>query len=236
MFERIKRAFFRDAKDSADEAAPNSQLSHGPVSEWAATRGFGFSVDGTGHGVALEGKVQGRPWRLQMGAPSRMYIRGEEVRIRAELGIDDDAAVLVINRPLREALEKQAYSMYTDSLQTQADPSLPEEMRWLAMFDEVGWDTLPRTFWDRYSVLTDKRQNALAWVDPALADLLMLWPEPGPSAEVPFMMLLLRGKAYLRMEYTPPRLATLQHAALIFTSACESAIAGLSGDKASRPG
>ena len=36
------------------------------------------------------------------------------------------------------------------------------------------------------------------------------WPEPAPSAEVPFMMMLLRGKAYLRMEYTP---ADLAHAA-----------------------
>jgi hypothetical protein len=41
------------------------------------------------------------------------------------------------------------------------------------------------------------------------------------------MMLLLRGKAYLRMEYTPPDLLTLQHAALIFTTACEAALKGL---------
>jgi hypothetical protein len=48
---------------------------------------------------------------------------------------------------------------------------------------------------------------------------------------VPFMVLLLRGKAYLRMEYTPANLLTLQHAALIFTTACEAALAGL-GNKA----
>ena len=38
------------------------------------------------------------------------------------------------------------------------------------------------------------------------------------------MMLLMQGKAYLRMEYRPADLPTLQHAALIFTSACESAL------------
>ena len=38
------------------------------------------------------------------------------------------------------------------------------------------------------------------------------------------MILLLNGKAYLRMEYTPADFLTLQHAALIFTSACESAL------------
>jgi hypothetical protein len=56
------------------------------------------------------------------------------------------------------------------------------------------------------------------------------WPEPSPSTEVPFMILVLRGKAYLRMEYRPADTATLQHAARIFTSACESAVGGLTTD------
>lgn len=230
MFDRIKKAFSRDAKEPGASVAPNSQLAHGPVSEWAATQGFGFSVDSTGHGVTLEGEVSGKPWRLQLGSPSRQYIRGEEVRARAVLGINEDVAVLLMNRPLKEALEKQAYQIYTDSLQTSIDPRLPEEMRWLAMYDEVGWDSLPRQFWDRYAVLSDRRESALAWIGPALARLMLDWPEPAPSAEVPFVMLLLRGKAYLRMEYTPADLATLQHAALIFTSACESAMGGLAVD------
>jgi hypothetical protein len=34
----------------------------------------------------------------------------------------------------------------------------------------------------------------------------------------------MNGKAYLRMEYMPADLATLQHAAHIFTSACDSAL------------
>jgi len=42
--------------------------------------------------------------------------------------------------------------------------------------------------------------------------------------------MVLRGKAYLRMQYTPADMPTLEHAALIFTTACESAIAGLSND------
>ncbi|MDB5872877.1 MAG: hypothetical protein JWQ07_2319 [Ramlibacter sp.] len=222
MFERIKKVFSREAKDS-QEGTP-SQLAHGPVSEWAGTQGFAFSVDAAAQDIVLEGKVGGKPWRLQLGRPTRNYIIGEELRARGELGIAEDIAVLVINRPLKEALEKRAYQMYTDNLQTSVDTSLPEEMRWLAMFNEVGWDSLPRPFWTRYSVLTDRRETALAWVSPALADLMLSWPVPGPTAEVPFMILLLNGKAYLRMEYTPADLGTLQHAAQIFTAACESAL------------
>jgi hypothetical protein len=227
MFDRIKKAFSRQGQDPVDGGGPISQLGHGPVSEWAGTQGFTFSTDRKGHGMALEGKVGGRPWRLQVGPPSRKYIYGEELRARAELGLRDDAAVLIINRPLRDALEKQAYKIYTDPLQTSVDPTLPEEMRWLAMFDEVGWESLPNDFSDRYAILTDDRKNALAWLDAHLIRATLDWPVPGPSPKVPFMMMLLRGKAYLRMEYTPADIRTLQHAAQIFTIACESALSGL---------
>ena len=222
MFDRIKKAFVKEVKPIE---APPSVMHAGQVSEWAATQGFGFSVDDAGQNIALEGKVGGRPWRLQLGRPSRNYIFGEEVRARAELGIDESAAVLIMNRPLKEALEKRAFELYTNDLQTSVNNSLPEEMRWLAMYDEVGWESLPEAFWKRLAILTDNRDCALAWLDPSLAELMMNWPVPAPSAEVPFMVLLLNGKAYLRMEYTPADLTTLQHAARIFTSACESALA-----------
>ena len=103
-------------------------------------------------------------------------------------------------------------------------------MRWLAMYREVGWDSLAPAFWERYSVLTDKRAHALAWLDQNLAELLMSWPEPAPDAQVPFVLMLLRGKGYLRMQYTPADIPTLAHAALIFTSACESALSSLAPD------
>jgi hypothetical protein len=223
MFDRIKKAFAKEAKPDPSRDGVPSQLAAGPVSEWAATQGFGFSM--LDQNIALEGKIGGRSWRLQLGKPTRNYIFGEEVRGRAELGIQEDVAVLVMNRPLKEALEKRAYEMYTDQLQTQVDSSLPEEMRWLAMFEEVAWEKVPDAFWSRFSVLTDNRACALAWIDPQLAALCTDWPQPGPSAEVPFVLLLMNGKAYLRMEYTPAELGTLQHAARIFTSACEAAVA-----------
>jgi hypothetical protein len=227
MFDRIKKVFAKETKEQGRLPAPVLQSPYGVVSEWAAMQGLGFSLDSTGQGMSLQGKVMGKPWQLQLGSPSRRYIRGVEIRARAELGLDEDVAALVMNRPLKEALEKQAYQMYTDSLQTSADPGLPEEMRWLAMFDEVGWESLSRTFWHRYSVLTDRRENALGWIDPTLSQLMLDWPEPAPSREVPFIVMLLRGKAYLRMEYRPAEPATLQHAAAIFISACESAVNGL---------
>lgn len=224
MFERLKKVF------SSGELPPRKVERADAVSEWAGTQGFAYSSQGAGQGIVLTGKVRGKPWKLESGAASRDYIRGEELRARGALGINEDAAVLIMNRPLREALEKRAYAIYTDTLQTTADPSLPEEMRWLAMYEEFGWSSLVPEFWERYTVLADRRENALAWVDSNLAEMLLHWPEPGPDAQTPFILMLLRGKAYLRMQYAPGDIATLQHAAIVYTSACEAALAGLSTD------
>ena len=224
MFERLKKVFGQTGHD-----ADTPQIADA-VSQWAGTKGFAYTGHGDSPAFAVTGKIGNKPWKLERGRSSRDYIRGEELRARAELKVNDDAAVLIMNRPLKEALEKRAYEMYTDTLQTTADPSLPEEMRWLAMYPEVGWDGLPPAFWARYSVLADRREHALAWLDSSLAELLMSWPEPAPDDQTPFMLMLLRGKAYLRMQYTPADMPTLEHAAQIFTSACESAVSGLDTD------
>ena len=221
MFERIKKAFQREAKESRDSTLVSA---HGPVSEWAASRGMTFSGGTLGNTMTMQGKVGGRTWRMELGRPTRDYIVGEELRARAELGVDDEVGAMVINRPLKESLERRAYSMITDTLQTTADPRLPEEMRWLAMYDEIGWEGVSDRFWARYAVLADQREHALAWVDDHLVRQLMAWPEPAPTAQVPFMIVLLRGKCYLRMRYQPAETPTLDHATTIFLGACESGL------------
>ena len=220
MFDQFKKVFGTPADKSLTRAVTPPDA----VSIWASTHGFAYSPAGDGKGFSITGQTSRRPWRLECGHTSRAYIHGEELRARAELKVDDDVAVLVINRALKDVLEKQAYEHYTDTLQTIADPKLPEEMRWLALYPEVGWDSLSPAFWKRYSVLADRRSHALAWLDQHLAELLMSWPEPAPDAQVPFVLMLLRGKGYLRMQYTPSDLPTLAHASLIFTHASESAL------------
>jgi len=221
MFDRIKKALARPAGESSE---PRGCDGDAPISEWAATRGLVFSAGEQAGSVALEGKVHGRRWRLERGRPTRDYIVGEELRARAQLGVHEDIAAMVINRSLSDRLEQKAYERSTHSLQTTIDSNLPHEVRWLAMYRETAWQSLPEAFWNRYSVYTDRPDLASSWIDGGLAALMLDWPKPGPSNDVPFMMLLMQGKAYLRMEYRPADLATLQHAALIFTSACESAL------------
>lgn len=229
MFERLKKVFNTTDKLEAGLSALPAEPQDA-ASDWAKARGFSHSGFGGGRGFRVEGEVGSKPWKLERGRSSRDYIRGDELRARAELKVNDDAAVLIMNRALKEELEIKTYEMYTDTLQTTADPSLPEELRWLAMYAEVGWDSVSSAFWKRYSVLADQKAYAQAWLSPSLADLLMSWPEPSPSAQMPFMLMLLRGKSYLRMQYTPADIPTLDHATKIFTGSCESALQGFGAD------
>ena len=225
MFERVKRGLF------PAPSKPGRRSASAAVSEWALRQGLAFSERGDGQGYSLTGTISGKAWKIECGAPSRDFVRGEELRARAELDLDGEVSVLVFNRPLKESLEKRAYRIYTNMLQTSVGPLLTEEMRWLAMYQEVGWASMTPAFWSRYSVLASRRDDAIVWLEPALSNLLLHWPEPAPQVTTPFMLMLLRGKVYLRMEYAPSDLPTLQHAAAIFTRACQSALNGLTIDK-----
>ncbi len=97
MFDRLRKALHREPRVRDPEAAP-SQSGLGPVSEWAASRGMSLSSTPLGHTVSMQGKVGGRPWRMELGRPTRDYIAGEELRARAELGVDDEVGAMIINR------------------------------------------------------------------------------------------------------------------------------------------
>jgi hypothetical protein len=189
-------------------------------------QGLGFSqrADGRG-GYQMEGKIGDKPWRMEQGKPSRDFIKNSELRARAELGLREGVAVMVISRQLKNELDKRAFALYTDSLQTIVDPNLPEEMRWLSIYQEVGWEGLGNAFLNNYAILAEERETAMAWVSPELVSLLMAWPEHNPA--IPKILMVLRGKAYLRMQYTEGDLPTLEHATKVFTTACELALSSL---------
>lgn len=232
MFESLKNALGLGKASNARQgktAAANGKSVANPVSEWANTQGLAFSErrDGRG-GYQIEGKVGGKAWRIEQGQPSRDFIKGTELRARAELGVQDGVAVMVISRQLKNDLDKRAFALYTDTLQTVVDANLPEEMRWLSIYEEVGWESLGNEFLNHYAILADTRENAMAWVTQELASGLTTWPVMDPAA--PKILMLLRGKAYLRMECTPGDIPTLEHATLLFTTACELALNNLRTD------
>ena len=229
MFDRLKKALTREPVAPAGQPSLAAPGAFDDMLAWGLEWGLKEAQPKDSKIFAMTGYLVQKPWRLECGRSSRDYIRGDELRAKAEVNVDDNAAVLIMNRPLKEALEKSAYAMYTDTLQTTADPSLPEEMRWLAMYPEAEWPGRPRPFTDRYVALSDRLEHAVAWIDQELINLLIAWPKPSPDDQVPFILMLLRGKAYLRMQFNVGDVKTLEHATKILTKACSSAVAKLPG-------
>ena len=128
-----------------------------------------------------------------------------------------------MNRELKEALEAQLFARCTDGLKTNVDPGMPEEMRWIAAYEEVLWESAPRQFWQHYAVLANRRDHAETFLDPVLIRQLLDRPSPVPRATKPFVLMLLRGKAYMRLQHDANHPA-VQHATSIFTTACANAL------------
>jgi hypothetical protein len=237
MFKSLKNALGlgKEKEEAPSTRSPSSYLAgqgggsqHSKVSEWASMQGLSYT-DRSGKGYAMDGKISGKPWKLEQGKPSRDFIKGIELRARGEMGVNDNVAVMIMTRSLKNELDKRAFSLYTDTLQTQVDPHLPEEMRWLSMYEEVGWEELGQVFLDNYAILADERNHAVHWLSPELAGQLLAWPSSEPN--VPRVLMVLRGKVYLRMQINEGDIPTLEHATRVFTTACDSALAVFSTNK-----
>ncbi|MGE0099006.1 MAG: hypothetical protein AB7S86_11735 [Hydrogenophaga sp.] len=216
MFERLGKAMV-GLRASSD---PSTLLA-----QWAASQGLAFKSL-IGGAYAIAGRWQDRAVRVECGAPSRDYLQGMELMGRADLGLATASSVVLMNRPLKRALEQRAtalYASYTDELQTSA-AMLPEEIRWLATYRDAGWAGPDEAFWERYAVLTDSTETAKAWLDTGAVQRLMTWPVNGVSATTPVLFMLMRGKTYLRLQIDQTRdTATAVHALDLFRHLSEQA-------------
>ena len=168
------------------------------LSAWAAARGHHFKKVREGQGFVVDGSTGGREWRLEWGIPQRSYLEGYELRFRAELGLPQSLQMLLLSRSLAERLESDAFERYTQDMQTQIDHSMPEEMRWLAMFPKVA---LPaeRGLRHNFVLVANAPQPAARWLEGDLARRLEAIAQAGDQLPA-FVLMTLRGRVYLRME------------------------------------
>lgn len=194
--------------------------------EWARVRGMTVSTAAT-RVVSMQGPLQGRACRIEMGPSTRDYILGDELRARADMGLDGTLAAIVISRDLKESLEDRAYNMITDGDETALRPALYEEMRWLAAYEETGWPEASPDFWRRYAVLAGRREDARGWIDPHLVELLL---SSSIAPMGPFVLALIRGRCYLRCRCPSADIQTLDRMAEIFAHACERSLSAFAGE------
>jgi hypothetical protein len=173
------------------------------VSDWALQRGYGFKRARGEDGFVIDGKLEGRPWRIEWGPPQRDYIRGHELRMRMELDLSSDAQMLVLSRPLMDSLERKTFEEFTDNVQTQIGTQTPEEMRWLVMFPKVNLTTL-KSLRTNFGAVASVPETGLDWIEGPLASALEHASRGLLRTEPPFVLMTLRGRAYLRTQLDAP--------------------------------
>ena len=124
MLESIKRLLARVTRHAEGDA----------IAGWARRAGHVHKREKDGDGFAIDGQFDGKPWRLEWGRPQRSYIEGHELRMRMVLDIPPDLQMLLMTKPLRERLAKDAFEQATQTNQTSLDDTVGEETRWLVVF------------------------------------------------------------------------------------------------------
>jgi hypothetical protein len=214
MLESIKRFF-------AGGAAPAADWSD--VAQWAQQRGLGFKRAREGEGFVVDGAMDGMPWRMEWGPSQRTYIEARELRIRMELMLPSDMQMLVLSRPLMEALERQVFESFTEGAQTQIDTATPEEMRWLVMFPKVNLNSLP-ALRSALGVVASAPATGLSWLEGPLAAHLERALSQWLQSSRPFVLMTLRGRTYLRMALVDPDVRDLEGALSLFETAVQQAM------------
>ena len=87
------------------------------IAPWAASRQYTFRGV-PNEGFVVDGRLGATPWRLEWGPSQRPYIQGQELRLRAELGLGSDLHLVLMNRELQETLEKAVFEQYVEGVQT----------------------------------------------------------------------------------------------------------------------
>jgi hypothetical protein len=157
-------------------------------------------------GFVLQGRSGSTDWRLEWGPSRRSYIRGPELRIRAELSVPRELQALVLNRELMESMEKSVFDQYVQGVQTRIDTTTPPEMRWLVMFPKLSPAEM-KSLRDGYGALSSVKPWLQQWLGGALSSALCATPT---SADRPLVLMLARRRLCLRTVLAQPDPAELE--------------------------
>jgi len=193
------------------------------IEAWAVQAGWRFSRDDDGHRFSIDAPSVERPLHIEWGRSQRSYIAGDELRIRLELNLPDTLQLLVMTRPLMERLEHETFESYTQAAQTMVDLSHPEEMRWLALYPRIQLSFDP-VLHERFGALGVTAALGLAWINGPLGEQLVQASKVLLAHEEPFVLMILRGRVYLRLQMTQPQPALLTQCLEVLDAAAQSAL------------
>jgi hypothetical protein len=213
MLESLK-SFFAGQGLGADHAA---------ISSWAKQRGHAFRRARDRDGFGVDGRHDGRTWRLEWGPSQRHYVEGHELRMRMELGLPHDLQLLLLSKPLLERLERETFEEFTKSNQTQMGDSTPEETRWLVMFPKIEMRAL-KALRAHFGGVSSLPADGPAWLDGPMAPALVRASRRLLLHAPPFVLMTLRGRLHLRLQLASPHVDDIAETLELFHIAAAAAL------------
>jgi hypothetical protein len=198
--------------------------SNAPVPEWEGIVPWAESRQYTyravhNEGFVIDGRLGVTAWRLEWGPSQRPYIAGHELRLRAELGLASELQLVVMNRELQETMEKSVFEQFVQGVQTRIDNQTPPEMRWLVMYPKLSNADMP-LLRERFVALASVKKWLLEWLDGPMTQTLAALTTP---AEVPFVLMIGRGRLMLRTALPEARVGDVQGWLRVFEAAIREA-------------
>lgn len=188
------------------------------VGPWAESKQYTFRAVHE-EGFVVDGRLGTMPWRLEWGPSHRPYIAGQELRLRAELGLGAGLQVVVMNRLLQETMEKAVFDQYVEGVQTRIDNQTPPEMRWLVMFPKLNGADMP-ALRERFVALSSMQGWLKHWLEGPLSEALAA---VRIEAEVPLVLMIGRGRLMLRTALSEADVPSLQAWLRVFETAMREA-------------
>jgi hypothetical protein len=210
MLEALKKWFARKGKTEERWV---------DIQQWADTRQYVWRDVRGNHGFVIDGRHGTLPWRMEWGPSQREYVKGNELRLRAEVAVPPELQALVLNRRLQERMESEVFDHFVEDLQTRVDTRTPPEMRWLVMYTPLTGHEL-KELRDRWAAVSNVKQWVEAWVAGSLGtDLQALQVEPTH----PVVLMLARSRLTLRVALQAPSVAELEPWVRLFESCVREA-------------
>ena len=191
-----------------------------PICDWAEGRNGQFRITKDGRSFLIEqAKAFPGSLRIEWGPSQRAYIQGNELRMRCELRLHGDLQMMVLCRALMDRLESAVFEAYTDTLKTRVDTDTPEEMRWLVMFPKFNQIT-SKLVRQRFGAVGVNKELLAAWLEGELSAALAQASQDLLTEERPFVLMAMRGNAYLRTSMPEPSLQEIQGLVKVLELAC----------------
>jgi hypothetical protein len=235
MLDRLKTLFTpSDTRVAAAPAAsptaanpPNAPVCFdaGAVQSWAQCRGWVMKPVRGAVGFIVEAQLAHQAFRLEWGPAQRDYIPGQELRLRAEMGLPEELQALLMSRSLQEPMEARVFEDFVEDVQTRIDTRTPPEMRWLVMYPRLAASELG-ALKAEYVAAGSHKAWLVSWLAAEAVQKAMTSALPtSPASHAPLVVTCQRGRLTLRTGLAEPNADALQALTQRYEALLASALA-----------